>query len=185
MSDVDVLESVLAKDARLIENVSRDQWSATTQCPEYDVKTLLDHIVGWLRYFADGANGRQATEDAGAFTTEDHAAEFRKASDDIVSGWRTHGTDRMMPFGPQEMPASGVLAMTLMEYVTHGLDLALATGQDVPFSDEELETTLERGKATLPDQYRGEGMPFGHVVPVPDDAPAVDRLLGFMGRQPR
>jgi hypothetical protein len=27
-------------------------------------------------------------------------------------------------------------------------------------------------------------MPFGEIVPVPDDAPAVDRLVGFMGRDP-
>jgi hypothetical protein len=27
-------------------------------------------------------------------------------------------------------------------------------------------------------------MPFGDIVPVADDAPAIDRLIGFMGRDP-
>lgn len=34
----------------------------------------------------------------------------------------------------------------------------------------------------LTDEYRGEGKDFGPAVPVPEDAPALDRLLGFSGR---
>lgn len=184
MNDVEVLESVLAKNARLVDNVRPDQLGATTPCPEYDVRTLLNHIIGWMRSFAAGANERPFDGDPTAFSTDDHAGEFKAAADDLVQGWKSGGTDRMVRFGTQEMPAAPVLAMTLMEYVTHGCDLAIGTGQDVPFSDEELETTLERAKATLPDEYRGEGKSFAEVVPVPDDAPAVDRLLGFMGRSP-
>lgn len=182
MSDVDVLESVLAKDTRLIENVSADRLDAPTPtCPDYGVRGLLDHMVGWIRAFADGANGRESAEDPAAYTTGEHAAEFRKAADDLVAGWRAHGTDRAVRFGTSDLPAANVLGMTLMEYVTHGLDLAIATGQDVPFSDVELETTLAHGKANLRDEYRGDA--FGPAVEVPDDAPAVDRLLGFMGRR--
>lgn len=182
MSDVDVLESVLAKDARLVENVSPDQLDAPTPtCPGYGVRGLLDHMTGWVRTFADGANGREPTEDPSAYTTDDHTAEFRKAADDLVAGWHTHGTDRTVRFGTNDLPAANVLGMTLMEYVTHGLDLAIATGQDVPFSDEELETTLAHGKANLRDEYRGDA--FAPAIEVPDDAPVVDRLLGFMGRR--
>jgi hypothetical protein len=59
-----------------------------------------------------------------------------------------------------------------------------ATNQAVPFSDAEVGLVLERGQATLPDQYRGEGKPFGYVIDVPEDAPVLHRFLGFMGRQP-
>jgi uncharacterized protein (TIGR03086 family) len=74
--------------------------------------------------------------------------------------------------------------MTLMEYLVHGWDLAVATGQTVPYTDDEAEAVLERAQATLPPEYRGEGMPFGDIVPVADHAPAVDRLVGFLGREP-
>lgn len=184
MSDIDLLESVLDKDVALLAAVSPDRHGAATPCPDYDVRTLMDHMVGWVRTFAANANEREPGEDPSAYTTDDHAGEFRAAANELVRGWREHGTDGEMVFGTQAMPAAATLGMTLMEYVTHGCDLAIATGQEVPFSDEELETTLARARTNLPDQYRGEGMPFAPVVPVPDDAPALDRLLGFMGRQP-
>jgi uncharacterized protein (TIGR03086 family) len=81
-------------------------------------------------------------------------------------------------------PAELVLNMTLMEYVTHGWDLATATGQPVPYTEDEAAEVLARAERTLPPQYRGADMPFGDIVPVPGDAPAVDRLMGFMGRSP-
>lgn len=63
-------------------------------------------------------------------------------------------------------------------------DLATATGQPVPFGEEEAEEALARAQAALPAQYRGTGMAFGDIVEVPEDAPAVARLMGFMGRTP-
>lgn len=91
--------------------------------------------------------------------------------------------DRKVTMTGGERSAQAVVNMTLMEYVAHGCDLAYGSGQPVPFTEEELSTALERGRATLPDQYRGEGMPFGHIIDVPSDAPVLDRFLGFMGRR--
>lgn len=184
MGDIDLLESVLAKESALVSNVRPDQLDGPTPCPEYDVRTLLNHIVGWLRTFAAGANGRSPAEDPTTYATEDHAGEFKAAADDIVAGWRAGGTDRAVSFAGNEMPGAVVLGMTLMEYVTHGCDLAIATGQEVPFSDEELETTLAHAQRNLADDAM-RGNFFGPRVPVADDAPVLDRYLGFLGRRPQ
>jgi len=181
MSDIDVLESVVAKNVRLLENVTPDQLGKPTPCTEYDVKALTNHLAGWGRVIADGANDVESTVDGGSYTSEDPAGDYAKAADDLVNGWREGGMDRDVRFGTMAMPAAMTLSMTLMEEVTHGCDLALATGQPVPFTDAELETTLERAKATLPDDMRGNA--FAPRIDVPDDAPALDRLLGFMGRR--
>lgn len=184
MSDIDVLESVLAKDAALLAAVSPEQLSAPTPCPEYDVEALVNHIVGWLQVFAAAADGRTFDDDPTDFVSTDPVTDFKTAAAELIAGWRVNGVDRTVRLTGPELPAPMVLAMTLMEYVTHGCDLAMATGQTAPFSEEELALTLERARAILPDQYRGEGEPFGHTVEVAEDAPMLDRLLGFMGRQP-
>lgn len=183
MSDVDVLESVLAKDEALISGVRSDQWGGPTPCPEYDVRTLVNHIVGGLQMFEAAANERVFDGDAAAFTTSDPGRDFRMSAAGVVAGWRAGGVDRAIRLFGLELPGETVLAMTLMEYLTHGCDLALATGQGVPFSEAELQLTLERARATLHDQFRGPGKSFGDVVDVPEDAPVLHQFLGFMGRR--
>ena len=185
MSDVDVLASVLTKDQALVSAVNPEQLGAPTPCPECDVRALVNHIVGWLQVFAAGVNGRTFDGDPAAFVSNDPVTDFQTAAAETVTGWRSGGVDRAVRLTGPELPGHMVLAMTLMEYVTHGCDLAAATGQAVPFTDEELAITLDRARATLPDQYRGEGKPFGSVIDVPEDAPVLDRFLGFMGRCPR
>ena len=51
MSDVDVLESVLAKDEALVAAVGGAQLSAPTPCPNYTVHDLVNHIVRWVKVF--------------------------------------------------------------------------------------------------------------------------------------
>ncbi len=184
MGDIDLLETVLEKDRKLIESVSSQDLSRPTACPDFDVRALVAHQAGWLQVFAAGAQGRAARSDPSEYAGTDPAADFRVAADEVVAGWRQHGVDRSVSLtGGAELPGQMVLDMTLMEYVTHGCDLALATGQPVPFADAELETTLDKARRTLPDEYRGEGQAFGAAIDVADDAPPLERLLGFMGRR--
>jgi uncharacterized protein (TIGR03086 family) len=185
-ADIAVLDGVLAKTGDLLAGVRPDQRSLPTPCSDYDVGALMDHIVGWAQVFAAGSNQKEFPEDpAGYHCGDDPAAEFRLAAADIVEGWSTHGLDRTVKVTSGDSPGEMVFTMTLMEYLTHGWDLAVATGQPVPFSDTEAEVTLRRADGMLPDEYRGAGMPFGEVVAVPGDAPAVERLVGYLGRDPQ
>ncbi|HET6952608.1 MAG TPA: TIGR03086 family metal-binding protein [Acidimicrobiales bacterium] len=185
--DIELLAGVVTKTGDLIAGVTPDQADRPTPCPDYDVATLVNHLCGWIRVFAAGVQGKPYEGDPGAHEAgPDPAAEFRAAAADLVDGWRARGFDGAVSLtGAGEVPARMALNMTLMEYLTHGWDLAVATGQPVPFTEAEAEETLARAEQTLPPQYRGEGMPFGDAVPVEGDAPAVDRLVGFMGREPR
>ncbi len=184
--DIDLLESVLDKTAGLVANVSTADHDAQTPCPDYDVRALVNHINGWVQMFAAAANGETFQGDPTAHEAGDDAgAEFRAAADQIVAGWRKHGLDREVSMLGGQQPAQMVLNMTLMEYLAHGWDLAVATDQPIPYSDDEAAAVLERAEKTLPAQYRGGDHPFGEIVEVPDSASAVDRFVGFMGRRPR
>jgi uncharacterized protein (TIGR03086 family) len=186
MRDVELLEGILAKTGDLIAGVQSDQWELATPCEEYDVGTMVNHVVGWIQVFDAGFHGRAFEGDASAYRRgPDPAADFRAAAASLVAGWDEHGLDRPVRVTSGEMPGQMVFSMTVMEYLAHGWDLAVATGQPIPYTDQEASETLARAEATLPPEYRGEGMPFGPVVPTDPDAPAVARLVAFLGRDPQ
>jgi uncharacterized protein (TIGR03086 family) len=64
----------------------------------------------------------------------------------------------------------------------HSWDLARATGQDLTLDPDFAEELLE-GSKPIEQLMRDSGQ-YGPAVPVPDDAPVVDRLIGFIGRDP-
>lgn len=187
MDEISLLSSVMDKSGDVIAGVGDDQRDRPTPCPDYDVAALVDHMVAWVRAFAAGARGQTLEGDPSQYRAgDDPAGEFRAAADGLVASWRDEGLDRKvrMAGGGGEIDGRMAFDMTLMEYTTHGWDLAVATDQPVPYTEAEAAAVLERAEATLPPQFRGDGMSFGHIVPVPDHAPAVDRLVAFLGRDP-
>lgn len=187
MDEIELLEGVLTKTGTVVANVDEPRSTAMTPCDEFDVQQLMNHIVGWIQVFEAGCNGRTFDGDPSAYVCgPDAASEFAKLADGVVSGWKEYGFDREVRIsGGSMMPAAMVFNMTVMEYLAHGWDLASATGQPNPYSEAEATEVLARAKATLPPEYQGEGMAFGAPVPVADNAPAIDQLIGFLGRDPK
>ena len=186
MTDIELLSSILTKTGDLIDGVRADQLALPTPCTEYDVAALRSHIVGWVQAFAAGSTETDFEGDPGAFLAGDDAvAVFRAAADQVVAGWSEHGFDRNVKvMSGAEMPGTMIFNMTAMEYFTHGWDLATATGQTIPFTNDEAAAVLERARQTLPAEYRGPQFGFADEVDVPEDAPAIDRMIAFMGRTP-
>jgi uncharacterized protein (TIGR03086 family) len=186
MDEISLLTSIMDKTGDVIAAVTDDQRDRPTPCPEYDVEALINHIVGWVRVFDAGAHGRRIEDDPSQYRVgPDPAGEFRAAAGSLVASWRDEGIDRkVLTSSGDEIDGRMPFDMTLMEYLVHGWDLAVATDQPVPYTEAEAEAVLERAQVTLPPEYRGEGMPFGDIVAVADHAPAVDRLVAFLGRDP-
>lgn len=187
MDDLDLMESIVTKTSAVVSGVRPDQADLPTPCPDFDVRALVDHIVGYGQVFAAAANGESFAGDPGQYCAADFdeaSATFEQAAQAMVTGWRTAGVDRMVHISQGEVPAAMALDMTMIEYLTHGWDLATATGQPSMFTEDEAVEVLGRAQKWLTPQFRGEGKPFGPVVDVPADAPATHRVIGFMGRQP-
>ena len=58
VATVDQLDSVLATVQPLVAAVGSDQWDAATPCPGWDVRALLDHLVGGNHLYAAALAGR-------------------------------------------------------------------------------------------------------------------------------
>jgi len=74
---------------------------------------------------------------------------------------------------------SEVVALHLVETVTHGWDLAKATGQHPAFDPDVVRTAAQFTQGERPPSAA-----FAAPVPVADDLPEIDRLAALLGRTP-
>jgi uncharacterized protein (TIGR03086 family) len=179
--------------AALIAAVRDDQLDAATPCPAYSVGDLADHIGGLSLAFTAAALkvGMDASASGGSgdgSRLEDGWRE-RIAADlgRLADAWADPAAyDGMASAGGVEMPAPVAAMVALNEVVLHGWDLARATGQGYAVRDEDVATCFAFVEPTTRPGNEGmrDGGLFGPVVPVPADAPPLDRLLGAAGRRP-
>ncbi|WP_129309801.1 TIGR03086 family metal-binding protein [Streptomyces sp. L2] len=174
--------------ARLAENVTDEQLTAATPCPDYALRNLLGHLLGLSVALRDAAR-----KDLGATTDTppasavpdigpDWRAELPKALDELAEAWRDPaawtGATRA---GGVDLPGAVAGAVATDELVIHGWDLARATGQDYAPDPAALESA--HGFLLAAADGPNGGI-FGPVVPVPAEAPLLDRAVGLSGRDP-
>jgi uncharacterized protein (TIGR03086 family) len=182
------LNAVLTDLARVVDGIDDARRDAPTPCAEYDVATLLEHVVGWLDTFSAGyadPEGRAPRADLSGYRApEDPAAAVREAAARLDRALASGAASRPLVLGEAAMPGEMALSMILWEYQVHGWDLASATGQPWSPGTEGLEASLVFAPMMLTDDYQGEGKPFAPRVAVAEDAPALDRLVAISGRDP-
>jgi uncharacterized protein (TIGR03083 family) len=165
----DLLSAVLADLAPVVGAITPEQLANPTPCTELDVAQLRDHVTGWLDDYRAPA---------------DPAAQVQADAATLDAALRAGAAQRPLRLGESAMPGDMALSMILWEYLMHGWDLARATGQEWAPPAAAAEESLSFAPAMLTPDYQGEGKAFAPRVPVPDDAPPLDRLLGLSGRDP-
>jgi uncharacterized protein (TIGR03086 family) len=83
-----------------------------------------------------------------------------------------------------EMPGPALAGFTALDVFVHGWDLASAIGEPVDFDDRLAEQLLEFSRSAISTEAGTRAPRIGPEVPVPDDATAMARLLGYLGRRP-
>ena len=180
------LEPAATAVARVAAGVRDDQLTAPTPCEGTTVAGVLGHLAGLAYAFRMAAD--KTPVDGSASTDPAHLpADWRtyipEQLDALAAAWRDPAAhEGMTAAGGVEMPAEVAVVVALDEVVVHGWDVAVATGQ--PYSVDDAGAEACRAFA---DSFGDDDRPpdlYGPRVPVPDDAPALDRLLGATGRDP-
>ena len=187
---VDQLATALDATEQVVSAVRDEQWSAPTPCPEWTVRDLVGHMVTSNHAFVRILSGEPAQAPAG---TAPEAPGSSAADDGLVQAYRDSAAallgafrqpgvlDRVhtVPIGP--VPGIAALHLRITEALVHGWDLARATGQRAEFPEDLAEQELAFSRHKLGDIPPGR-TPFAPPQPVPDDAPAIDRLAALLGR---
>ena len=178
--------------AALVAGVRDDQLGDPTPCTGTSVADMLDHIGGFPTAFIAAARkerleGRAAAPRAdGSNLDEGFRDRIARDLAELAEVWRDPAAyDGMTQAGPVELPAEVAALVALDEVVVHGWDLARATGQAYDPGEAAALACLGFAQSFEPPKEADDGGLFGPPVPVPDDAPTLDRLAGATGRDPR
>jgi uncharacterized protein (TIGR03086 family) len=152
------------------------QLEARTPCDDWDVRTLLDHMLETQRYFLGAARGEDASPPSPtppSLITDDPAADFERTRGDMLHAFGEPGVvDKTGP----------ALGIAFSDQLLHGWDLARATGQNATMPEGLPDAAYEVIHGRFTDDER-KGV-FKPEVALPADASAQDRLLAYTGRQP-
>src|SRR5690606_32192362 len=188
-----VWRTVLAASYEALRNaasaVTPEQWRLPTPCAEWNVAQVAEHAAGDQRAYA-AALGAGTGPAYDPFTPSGELADgpvalIAAALDDTAAAWATVDDDTEavpspLPFGPLPTPVAAVLCA--LDAAVHAWDIAVATGQPSPLTDELAAPILAAAQGRV-EPLRQWGA-YGPVVDG-DGGTATDRLLRYLGREPR
>lgn len=183
------LERATAEFDRRVRLVTDDQWAAPTDCGEWDVAALVDHVIGGNRMAAAIARGASRDEGRalfeGAQGTGDRVAGFEASAADQLAALAEPGAlDRTVEHTIGDVSGAQLLGFRIGDLTLHAWDLSRAIGADDLLDADLVEACWEDLQPMAPIIGQigvfGEG-PSGAVA---DEAPLQERLLDLTGRRP-
>ncbi|MFG1651430.1 TIGR03086 family metal-binding protein [Micromonospora sp. NPDC049275] len=187
---MDLLEAYrrsLAEFVDRVDQIGPGQWAEETPCPDWDVRTLVNHVVGEDRWSVPLLAGRTIEEVGdrldGDVLGADPVTTAREATAQAEIAVTHPGTiDRTVHLSAGATPAAEYVQQLLAEHLVHGWDLAVAIGAD-PRLDPDAVHVCAQWFAGRVDDYRRDKL-VGDGTQVPADADEQDRLLAAFGRDP-
>lgn len=155
-----------------------------TPCAEWDVRTVVSHVILGNRWAVDmltsGTGSWPPGEDA--LGDAEPLAAFDESVAAVMDAFGAPGAmEKVVALPMGDHSASMLLAIAGGQFLEHAWDIAKATGQSTDIAPELCEATLEGGRAALTPETRGDF--YGPEQPAPEGATAADRMAAFMGRK--
>jgi uncharacterized protein (TIGR03086 family) len=144
-----------------------------TPCEEWNVRALLNHLIGGQEFFQAAARGEQPTGGPDDIVGDDPAKQYEDGRRATLEAFRQPGAlEKAGFFG----------AIAYVDQLIHGWDLAKATGQDATMPADVAEAAYAQMSAN-PNKDGTPGL-FKPSVVVPDEAPTQVKIIALSGRTP-
>lgn len=177
------LDAFLAR----VRMVREDQWHVPTPCTEWDVRTLVNHMVYEERWsvplFAGATIAEVGDRFEGDLLGDDPVAAATDAVAQARKAVSAKGVlDRTVNLSFGDAPATEYVRQLFADHLVHSWDLAAAIGADRSLDPRLVHACLEWFEDRA-ESYRRSGV-IGPRVEVAPDASEQDRLLAGFGRDP-
>lgn len=162
------------------------RWTAPTPCPDWNVRDLVNHVVGedlWTVALMGGATIDEVGDRLDGDVLGDDPVATARAAADAATAATADGVAarRMVHLSHGDTPAEEYAYQLAADHLVHGWDLAAAIGADRTL-DPELVEAVAAWFAEREGLYREAGA----IAARPGETPvgAQDRLLHAFGRRP-
>jgi uncharacterized protein (TIGR03086 family) len=170
-----------------VREIGPEQWTDPTPCADWDVRTLVNHIVYEQRWSVPLLAGATIAEVGDQYETDLLGDDPQQAVTDaaaaaLAAAGKPGVLDKTVHLSFGDTPGEEYLRQLFADHLMHGWDLAVAIGGDRrldPRSVSEVATWF----AEREDMYRSSGV-IGPRVEVPAGASEQDRLVAAFGRDP-
>lgn len=169
-----------------VREVSGD-WAAPTPCTDWNVRALVNHVVGEDRWTKPLVDGRTIADVGDAFDGdllgEDPKPLAMAAADEAITavaerlpaGGKVH-----LSYGEEDIEE--YISQLVADHLIHGWDLAVATGQQRVL-DPELVAEVAAWFRNREEMYRSSGAIAARHESTSSGNPQADLLIAF-GRNP-
>jgi uncharacterized protein (TIGR03086 family) len=173
--------------AGIVRGIRVDQMGDPTPDDDWDVRTLLNHLIAGNFWAAELTSGKTIEEVGdrldGDLVGNDPVAAWEPSAKAAAAAFEAPGALEApcaVSYGP--VPGSIYCGHRFIDVLIHGWDVATSTGQDTTLDAGLVQACID----VLEPQYdalRGSGA-FATDVPVPDGGDPQTRLLAMLGRRP-
>jgi uncharacterized protein (TIGR03086 family) len=181
------LSPACQRTADVLARVTDEQLNQPTPCEKLRLDELIAHVGMLAQAFTAAARKdfgplTDTPPSDGADIDDDWRTSYPQRLEELATAWKDHEAwQGMTRAGGVELPAEVMGSVALAEVVIHGWDVARAVGTS--FECDAATTAACLAHLAQFDAAGTEGM-FAAAVPIPDDAPELDRVIAMSGRDP-
>jgi uncharacterized protein (TIGR03086 family) len=175
----------------LVEHITLDDLQRPTPCSEWDVRALIEHMIGQDRGFTAALVQDVDTHAFAPQPFEGTPAQAYKTSSTTVSS-ALEATDPDRPVLLPELGADARFPAHLavdfhgLDVAVHGWDLAVSLGEHVDYDDDLVDAVLNVARLVpIGPERTIPGALFAPAVVADHDASHWHKVLNLVGRDPQ
>jgi uncharacterized protein (TIGR03086 family) len=172
---------------RRLRAIGLDDWARPTPCAEWDVRALVNHVIGGNRRYVMLLGGAPAA-DVDATRVLDHlgsdaTASYAETAAALAEAFREDGAmSRVCQHPIGDRSGAELLGMRVVDLAVHAWDLARALGVDDRLDPDLATHALQY--APLISAGRAAGSFAAPAGAAPDGSSSQHQLLHLCGRRP-
>ena len=167
----------------VIQRVPTDRWDADSPCDGWSAGDVVVHACGVMEAVAAMARSGENVPPSTLDPVDDVVELWNMTRDDLLEALdHPNVVNRVGNYWFGEGTIDDILAFSVWDQLGHSWDVARAVGLDAHASDDVAEASTAVISANA-DMLRKMGL-MGDPVEVAADAPAMERFLGLIGRDP-